>query len=145
MSKRTSIVTALSDKFKLINGVAPYTVNIFSNSYPILKFWNEVNDFPSVYMTAGPEFREYHPADFAWAFLTVCIKVYCKGENANTELENLLEDIETSIDANNVLVYDSTNNYSTTQILVQSIVTDEGLLAPYAVGEITVRIQFQKM
>lgn len=136
---------ALTTKFKTINGSAPYTVNIFNNAYPILKFWNEVNDFPCIYSTAGPEYREYHPADFAWSFLTVTIRVYCEGETAQTQLENLLEDIETCIDANQELVYDSINNYKTTQILIQSIVTDEGILAPYAVGELTAQVRFQKM
>lgn len=145
MSKRSSIVDAITTKFKTINGSAPYTINIFNNAYPVLKFWNEVNDFPCIYTTAGPEYREYHPSDFAWSFLTITIKVYCEGETAQAQLEDLLEDIETCIDANQELIYDATNNYTTTQILIQSIVTDEGLLAPYAVGELTAQVRFQKM
>lgn len=145
MSKRASIVQALTTKLKTINGSIPYTVNIFNNAYPVLKFWNEVNDFPCIYSTAGPEYREYHPADFAWSFLTVTIRVYCEGETSQTQLENLLEDIETCIDSNQELVYDSVNNYKTTEILIQSIVTDEGILAPYAVGELTAQVRFQKM
>ena len=145
MSRRTSIINAIANKFKSINGLSPYITNISNNSYPILKFWNEVNDFPCIYSTAGPEYREYHPADFAWSFLTITIKVYCKGENAQLEMEQLLEDIETCLDNNQEIEYDSTNHYTTTQILVQSIVTDEGLLAPYAVGELTAQVRFQKM
>lgn len=145
MSKRTSIIEALTTKFKDIDGTAPYSVNIFENAYPFLKFWSDVNDFPCVYSTAGPEYREYHPSGFAWCFLTITIKVYCKGEEAQLELEQLLEDIEKCIDNNQEVVYDSVNNFTTTQILVQSIVTDEGLLAPYAVGELTAQVRFQKM
>ena len=59
MSKRTSIVKAIADKIKLINGVAPYKTNLFQNSYAKLKFWDEVNDFPCVYVTPGSEIREY--------------------------------------------------------------------------------------
>lgn len=145
MSKRTSIIEALTTKFKDIDGTTPYSVNIFENAYPFLKFWSDVNDFPCVYSTAGPEYREYHPSGFAWCFLTITIKVYCKGEEAQLELEQLLEDIEKCIDNNQEVVYDSVNNFTTTQILVQSIVTDEGLLAPYAVGELTAQVRFQKM
>ncbi len=145
MSKRTSIIEALTTKFKDIDGTAPYSINIFENAYPFLKFWSDVNDFPCVYSTAGPEYREYHPSGFAWCFLTITIKVYCKGEEAQLELEQLLEDIEKCIDNNQEVVYDSVNNFTTTQILVQSIVTDEGLLAPYAVGELTAQVRFQKM
>lgn len=145
MSRRTSIIQALTNKFKDIDGNSPYSINIFDNAFPYLRFWNEVNDFPSVYSSAGPEYREYHPSDFAWCFLTVTIKVYCKGEDSGLELETLLQDLEECIDNNQTLEYDSVNHLSTTQILVQSIVTDEGLLAPYAVGELTVQIRFQKM
>lgn len=145
MSRRTSIINALTTKFKDIDGTAPYSTNLYNNAYPVLKFWNEVNDFPAIYTTAGPEYREYHPGDFAWCFLTITIKVYCKGEDAQDQLETLLEDIETCLDASQEVVYDTTYNYTTTQILVQSIVTDEGLLAPYAVGELTAQVRFQKM
>lgn len=145
MSRRTSIVNALVTKFKTINGNSPYKTNLFTNAFPILKFWNEVSDFPCVYVTAGSESREYLPGNFAWVHLNVCIKVYCKGESAQTDMENLLEDIETCINLNRELQYDAANSYSTTEILVQSIVTDEGLLAPYAVGEITATILYQKM
>lgn len=142
MSKRTSITKALVEKFKAIDGTAPYNLNLFNNAYPKLKFWDEVEDFPSVYATPGQEQREYHPGNFTWAYLGVALKVYCKGENAQEQLEQLLEDLETCIDLNRVLVYDVERNYETTEILIQSITTDEGLLAPYAVGEINLQVRY---
>jgi hypothetical protein len=143
MSKRTSIVKAIADKIKLINGTGGYKTNLFQNSYAKLKFWDEVNDFPCVYVTPGSEIREYHPSDFTWAFLGICIKVYCKGDDAQEQLELLLADIETVIEANRQLVYDATNNYETTEILIQQITTDEGLLAPYAIGEINLQVRYE--
>jgi hypothetical protein len=71
--------------------------------------------------------------------------MYCKGENAQIELEQLLEDIETVINNNRVLVYDVDKNYETTEILVASITTDEGLLAPYAIGEMNLQVRYQMM
>lgn len=143
MSRRTSIVTALSEKLKLIDGNLPYKTNLFNNSFPKLRFWDEVNDFPCVYMSPGSENREYLPSNFKWGFLAICLKVYCKGEDSQQELEELLEDIELVVDSNRNLVYDQTNNYQTTEILITSITTDEGLLAPYAVGEINLQIQYE--
>jgi len=145
MSRRTSIVTALTTKLNTINGQGVYNTNLFSNAYPKLKFWDEVNDFPSVYATPGTEQREYHPGDFTWGYLGISVKVYCKGDDSQQQLEMLLQDIETCIDANRKLVYDSTNNFETTEILVQSITTDEGLLYPYAVGEINLQVRYQVM
>ena len=86
------------------------------------------------------------PGGFAWGFLNVCVKVYTKGEDAQQQLENLLEDIENVIDGlRSVLVYDATNNYSTSELSITSITTDEGLLAPYGVGEITLLVRYQVM
>ena len=135
----------MTEKFKQINGQAPYGTNLFQNAYSKLKFWDEVEDFPSVYLTPGSEMREYLPGDFTWGFLGVSIKVYCKGEAADQELELLLEDLETCIDNNRVLVYDNAKTYETTEILIQSITTDEGLLAPYAVGEINLQVRYAIM
>jgi hypothetical protein len=143
MSKRTSITKALADKLNfLLDGTAPYTTNIYNNAYAKLKFWDEVNDFPSIYMVPGSEMREYLPSDFTWGFLNVSVKVYCRGEDSQQELEHLLEDIERAVDANRVLVYDQDKGLETTEILIQSITTDEGLLAPYAVGEINLQVRY---
>lgn len=144
MSKRTSILRALIEKLKTIDGTN-YTSNINENAFARIKFWDEVNDFPCIYSSTGGEQREYLPGDFAWAYLGISLKVYCKGEDSQLELEQLLEDIESVVHDNRVLVYDSTNNYETTEILVVSITTDEGLLAPYAVGEINLQVRYQLM
>ena len=144
MSNRTSILKALITKFKDIDGVL-YTSNIFTNAYPRLEFWDNVRDFPAIYGSCGTEQREYLPGNFTWAFLNLSIKVYCKGEESQLELEQLLDDIESVINTNRVLVYDSVKNYETTEILVASITTDEGLLAPYAVGEINLQVRYQLM
>jgi hypothetical protein len=145
MSRRTSIIKALTEKLKLLDGQAPYQVNLSGNAYAKLKFWDEVEDFPSIYLTPGSEMREYHPGGFSWGYLGISVKVYCRGEEAQLELEQLLEDVETCVDANRVLVYDVDKNYETTEILSQSITTDEGLLAPYAVGEINLQVRYQTM
>lgn len=141
-SKRISIVKALCEKLKTIDGTGTYKTNLFGNAYPKLKFWDEVSDFPSVYATAGTEMREYLPGDFTWGFLNISIKAYVRSEDsAQEQLEALLSDIEICVDANRVLTYDDSSN-QTTEILIQSITTDEGLLAPYGVGEINLQVRY---
>jgi hypothetical protein len=142
-SKRSSITKALTAKInELLDGSHGYNTNLHNNAYPTLKFWDEVQDFPSVYLTPGTEYREYLPSDFTWGFLGIAIKLYCKGEDSNDQLEQLLEDIEKVIHDNRVLVYDVNNHFETTEILVQSITTDEGLLKPYAVGEMNIQVRY---
>jgi hypothetical protein len=146
MSRRTSIVNAFAEKFKVIDGTGSYKTNLFNNSFAKLKFWDEISDFPAIYVVAGSETREYMPAAFAWGFLNVSLKIYTKGEDSQQLLESLLEDIEGVIDGlRGVLIYDSTNNYSTAEISITSITTDEGLLTPFSVGEINLLVRYQVM
>lgn len=146
MSKRISITKAIAEKLKLIDGTAPYTSNLYGNVFAKLKFWDEVEDFPCVYMTPGQETREYHPGEFKWAFLSIALKIYTRGDQAQEELEALIEDVETCLDTQQgCVVYDTTNNYQTSEYSITSITTDEGLLAPYAVGEINILVRYQVM
>ena len=146
MSRRTSIVKALAETLKVIDGTNSFKSNIFGSAHPLLRFWDECNSFPSVYVVAGSESREYMPSAFAWGFLGVSLKVYTKGEDALQLLEDLLEDIENVIDSlTGRLIYDATNNYETSEISITSITTDEGLLAPYGVGEINLLVRYQIM
>jgi len=145
MTRRTSIVTAIAEKMQeQLNGIT-YPSNVSGNAFPKLKFWDEVNDFPCVYMSPGTEIRQYELSHFAWGLMNVCIKVYTRGEDGQLQLEQLLEDIENLLENNKGLVYDTTKNLVTTEILVASITTDEGLLKPYAVGEINIQVRYQVM
>lgn len=145
MSKRTSIVKALVEKLKAIDGTYPYKTNLFDNAYAKLKFWDEIQDFPAIYVTPGTEQREYLPGEFKWGYLGIAIKVYVRGDDAPDQLEALLDDIELVIDNNRTLIYDVDNNYETTEVLIQSIVTDEGLLTPYGVGEVNLQVRYAIM
>jgi hypothetical protein len=146
MSRRNSIVVGVVNTLKTIDGTGTFKSNIYNNVYPRLEFWDTVSDFPSIYVVAGSETREYHPAGFAWGFLNVCIKAYTKGEFALDLLEDLLEDIETVIDGTKgVIVYDTEKNYHTDELSITSIVTDEGLLNPYGVGEVNLLVRYQVM
>lgn len=141
MSQRSKIVNALVEKLKLINGVTPYKSNLYGkNVISKLKFWDELNDFPYICVVAGSETREYLPSGFKWGYLTIALKLYVYGENSHELLENIISDVENVIDTNETLVYDSG---STTEILINSIVTDEGLLTPYGVGEVTLTVRYQ--
>jgi len=145
-SRRKGVVKALVEKFKTIDGSSPYNVNLFNNVYPKLKFWDEVSDFPAVYVVPGQETREYLPADFIWGYLNISMKVYAKGEESQDELELLLEDLEHAIESTNgILVYDPENGFETTEISITSITTDEGLLQPYAIGEVNLLVRYQVM
>lgn len=144
MSGRTSIVEALVEKFKTeLNGTGPYTTNLYGNCKAVNKFWDEVNDYPYVCVVGGQEQREYLPSSFQWGFYSISIKLYVKKEEPQEELEQLISDIELVLKNTIVLTYGTLPGQETADIRITSIITDEGLLVPYGVGEINLIVQYQ--
>ena len=142
MSARSSIAKKLAEKLALINGTTPYKSNVHSNNVLTkLIYWDETNDFPTICIVPGSETREYHPGGFKWGYINVTLKLYVNGEDSLELLENLLEDIEYVVTNNELLEYQV--GKSTTEILISSITTDEGLLAPYGVGEMILQVRYE--
>lgn len=142
MSARATIVDGLVELFKTqLDGVNNPT-NLYNNVTNKLKFWDEVNDFPFLCVVAGAESREYLPSRQKWGFLNISIKVYVKAEEPVEALENLLVDLEKVLDSNRNIPCYTSPPIDTTEILITSIVTDEGLLDPYGVGEVSLQVRY---
>ena len=143
-TRRMGIVKALEDKLKGIDGNYPYRTNLYKNVLPRLKFWDEVEDFPAVHVSAGSETRQYQGGGYKDRFLTVTIRVYVQEENAVFALEKLFEDIETVLESNASVTYKDQDGktQSVQQITILSLDTDEGALEPLGVGEIICEVRY---
>jgi hypothetical protein len=143
-TRRMAIVKAIEDKLKLIDGNSPYRTNLFGNVLPRLKFWDEVQDFPAVHVSAGAETRQYQGGGYKDRYLTLTIRIYVQEENAVFALEKLFEDIETVLESNSSLDYvdQDGNTQSTHTISILSIDSDEGALEPLGVGEIICEVRY---
>jgi hypothetical protein len=143
-SKRRAIVEALAIKLEGINGQPPFRSSVASVERR-LKFWDEVNEFPTIHVGAGAETRQYDGGGFRFRFLTITVRIYVSDDNDVVEaLEELLEDVETVIeDSDPLTYYDSTGASQTTvQTTIATVDTDEGVLEPLGVGEITLEIRY---
>jgi len=140
MTARSKITDALITELKKINGKTIYSTNIFNNVFKGIKFWDSINDYPAVYIAAGSETREYLPGDFKWGYINITARVFVKEEDPQARLEKILEDIETVLDLNNNLSYDS--GQQIVEIRILSIQTDEGILTPYGAGEILFQVRY---
>ena len=144
-TKRRKIVDALVDKIKLINGQHPYNSNVFNNVKGKMLFLDEIEEYPKICVIAGDEVREYQTAGFKWRFLSLTIRAYVRNEeDAQEELATLFEDIEKIVDENDALVYDTSviPNGTTTSMTIDSISTDEGVIAPLGIGEMLVTVRY---
>ena len=143
-TRRLGIINALVEKLKGIDGNGEFNTDVYGNVSPRLKFWDEVNEFPSIHLNAGSETRTYQANGFKDRFLSVTVRVYVQAEEAVEALEELLEDIETVIEANSRLEYKDRRGLDnfTHQITIVSIDTDEGVLEPLGVGEILLEVRY---
>tara|TARA_B100001057_G_scaffold447226_1_gene486556 strand:- start:97 stop:546 length:450 start_codon:yes stop_codon:yes gene_type:complete len=144
-TKRKKIADALVKLIKGIDGNHPFNSNVFENVLPKMQFLDEIEQYPKICVVAGDEEREYQPGGFKWRFLNVTIRAYVHNEDdAQEELALLLEDIEKIIDENDALVYDDTvdPSESTTSMTLESISTDEGVVEPLGIGEMSIIVRY---
>lgn len=144
ISQRSAIVNALAEKMKEIDGTGDYSVDLAGNVHPKMLFWDEINEWPAVHMSAGTENRVYQPGGLKDRYLNVTVRCYVKSENSVDDLEALLGDLEYIIEENGRLAYQDRlgMTQTTRDILIQSIDTDEGVLSPLGVGEILLQVLY---
>ena len=119
-------------------------MDVNENVHPNLKFWDEIEEFPAIHLNAGSETRDYQAGGYKDRYLSVTIRCYVNEEDAQRGLNALMEDIETVIEEQSALEYVDAQNksYSTQQITIVSIDTDEGVLEPLGIGEILIEVRY---
>jgi hypothetical protein len=142
---RSKVVEALVEKIKGIDGNFPYNSNIFQNCHSGMVFLDEIREYPTICVVAGDETREYQPGGFKWRFLSLDVRVYVENHEEPQEvLALLMEDIERVVDDNDMLIYDDTVSpaLTTTSLTLGSMSTDEGVLKPLGIGELTLSCRY---
>ena len=142
---RKLVVDAIVKKLQLIDGNHPFNGNVFNNVHAGMVFLDEIQEYPKLCVVATDETREYQPNQFKWRFLSLDIRVYVEDQDDPQEvLAILMEDIERVIDDNDVLIYDDTvsPNLTTTSLTIESMSTDEGVLSPLGIGEMTLMCRY---
>ena len=142
---RKKIVDALVKELKEIDGNFPYNSNVFNSVHGNMVFLDQIQEYPKICVVAGDETREYQPNEFKWRFLSLDIRVYVEDyEDPQEVLALLMEDIERVVDNNDVLTYDDTVSpkLTTTSLTLQSLSTDEGVLVPLGIGELSIECRY---
>jgi hypothetical protein len=145
-NRRTEIVDFLVTNLKNINGgisaydnTYQYNHNVFNNVYRKIKFLDEVNDFPSIYLSAGTEIRNFQSENLTVATLNVIIRAYVYGEdNSQTAADNLVDDIEHVIYS----IGDEPEK-GILDITIENISADEGLAFPYGIAELELSVVYR--
>lgn len=145
-NRRTEIVQFLIEHLKEIDGgVSPYAssytfaTNLFSNAFRRIKFLDEINDFPTVCLSAGAETRNFQSENLTVATLPVIIRAYVYGEdNSQSLADSLVQDIEH-------VIYNIGSNpdKGILDITIENIIQDEGLAFPYGIAAVELSVVYR--
>ena len=143
-SRRQSIADAVTEVLKQIDGTGEYLSNLNNNVLPKFKFWDDIEEFPAIHVSTGSESRVYQGGGYKDRYLGVTVRCYVNEENATNALDKILEDVETVLEQISKLEYYDKRGTAqcTHQITILSIDTDEGVLEPLGVGEISIQVQY---
>ena len=144
-SRRTDIIDLLVSQLKEIDGAESsfdsdytYNVNLYNNVERKIKFLDEVNDFPSVYIAAGTEIRDFNSQSLTTATLDATIRAYVfSDDESQDKIDDLIQDIEHVI----YRIGDNSDK-GIQEISISNISADEWLFAPYGLGEIEITIDY---
>jgi len=137
-TRRTQIVEALvSDIHGNIARMLP------TNVTRQMVFLNEVNDFPFVCMLVEPETRFHYGAGRKLATLALSLRGYVFDGDSGENID-LAEDLGMDIDS---LVIDTFaeahRDLGVEFAAVESFRTDEGLMSPYGIADLTITITYE--
>ena len=145
-ARRTEITDFLVSQLKEIDGAVSgfnsgytYSQNLFNNVSRRVKFLDEVNDFPALYVSAGTEIRDFNSKSLTVATLDVTIRAYVYGEDDSQSLiDNVTNDIEH-------VIYSIGDNSDKgiLDITIDGITSDEGLATPYGLAEVELTIVYR--
>lgn len=143
-TRRTGIVLALAELLKQIDGTGTFQSNLQGNIFTRLIFIDELPEFPAVCLTAGTEYRKYQGGGYKDRFVAITIRIFVEEEDAQLLLDKILEDIETILEENAQLSYydKQGNQCKMHQISLEQIDTDEGVLEPIGLADMSIVVQY---
>lgn len=147
MSNRTKITQKLISSLQEINGLASkysgsysFKTDLHTNVYSGLKFIDEINDFPSIYVVSPKETRKYNTRGTTEAEVSTQLRCYLYGDDSETQAQNLIDDIEHVIYS---IRFD--NSFEVKDIIITNVLRDNGLLKPYGMVEVFLSTRFEML
>ena len=144
MSNRVKITNYLIEQLKYINGdVSPYDStylfksNVHDNVSNRELFFDEIHDFPSLFVVSPIEERQYNSKESTKAIIQSIIRVYLHSDELEKAKEDIIEDIIH-------VIYNMTDpdvSYELQQVTIESIEKDSGILKPYGIVEVILKIE----
>jgi hypothetical protein len=140
LARRTEILNYLVDRLSTINTTNGYLTNV-SQVHRSYKYLDDINDFPTITFGGVRENNDEYGDGQILKTMTQSIRGYVMTDDDSLhDSENLASDIETVVNS----YADSSANLSVHESRVVSVGTDEGLLSPYGIADVTIEIIYEE-
>lgn len=145
MSNRSDINDFIVSQLRNINGrTSPYDstynfkTSLHENVYRGIRFLDEINDFPSIYVSTGREVRKFNTQGNIEARVETTLRCYLYGDDTVNQINDLIQDIEHVI--YNLKFQPALRVFD---VSIITVLTDSGLLIPYGMAEIFLSTRFE--
>lgn len=145
----SSLASKVGEELSEANQGNKYFTNLYNNTATRSYLMNDVPSFPMVTVTPGPESYTYQPSGVRWTHQLIYIRAYVKDEYDQERLiQQLITDLKKILDTPERIKYTITNpdgsqeDRFVTIDKLQSVTTDEGVLRPLAIGELSLSLQY---
>lgn len=144
-----SLANIISESF--VVGSKDYSTVVYGNVIPKNVHFADVTDYPTISVASGPERYEYLPSGMVWADMTVYVRVYDSDpEDVEEKLEKAIVDLKKLLALHDNIPYTVQSPGElptpevayTTQTTMLETTTDEGLLKPLGIAEMTIVIRY---
>lgn len=133
MARRTEIIDYLVNRLGTISGLA--------QAHRSYKYLEDINDFPTVTLGGAGENNDEYGDGQILKTMTQSIRGYVMTDDDSLhDSENLASDIETVVND----FASQASNLSVHESRVVALTTDEGLLSPYGVCDVTIEIDYEE-
>lgn len=152
MSEKRTILNQLVTHIKGINGqvstvigcpFSPYTykINLSNNVFSKLVFLDEINDFPTIMLYQDNiEQRQYNETGNVLGSVSLRLRAYVYQDEGYKQIDDLIEDMQYAINSFKYTIYDNANLYD---VRITQVSTDEGLMDPYGLAEISFTLVYK--
>jgi hypothetical protein len=147
LSKRRAIINYVITTLKEIDGgVSPYdssytfSSRVFNNVFRGASNYENINDFPTIQVIAGPERYTYRTLGNTEASLNLLLRCYLyNGDKSllKAECDNLIQDID------HVIYKVGTNTLNLHKFNITAVDSDQGLLEDHSIIEVHLLAEYE--
>jgi hypothetical protein len=137
MSRRSEIL----QEYTATLAGANYLDNAIAHVYRGFRWLDQINDFPTICYSVQSSTLDHIGANDRYYALDITLRVYVRGEDSQALIDQMLLDVERTTENFRDV---SSPSLEVVDARVNSVSSDEGLMSPNGVGDMSITISYKQ-